>query len=600
MPALQLQHFYISEQQSLYLLKADDANKHKAWFQLCEQQLAQLGYQDIQLIGQGTYGFVYAGIDDNNQSHVFKFSRITLTKRIQDRLEEEAYMLSQITHNNVPSLIQFKRINKQNILVMERAKGEDLEQVSLKKGALSPQTIMLIAKQLSDILLYLRQLKKPVVHGDIKPSNLVWNEQKQHLDLIDWGSAVFAQTDKQGEMLVNHPMGLIGEQQVQTNARMGDVYFIGKEQFSGELSSPRFDEQGVAATLYCLASAQACRFGITVIPATSLGLPKEFARVLNNMLSDDPLLRKAAGDYFIKMMSATFMPHLPNLPAKTPSSLIPFYNQPTTKAIETVCYSSRKSFLQEYNNSQSSLNINDLQFEKYSRNFLADMGNTEKAFIIAVERLGQYPIMGGISFNWRSNKLYIDSNLCLFDLSFKLGLTQTINNMVILAQGIHKSGTFKACFFNAKNTLHIERPNNKNPFVAADTQQLLFDTNELPVNADKSELHSYFEDGPDPDENLVLPSEIITELWRLNDIHHAGCIIFEVLPHHMKIHSYLKLLNPRKQSAFRAGLDRILQHVNKIQGVGVSGFMKLPHKNTREFCLINSLPAHFYPKNPKM
>ena len=70
-------------------------------------------------------------------------------------------------------------------------------------------------------------------------------------------------------------------------------------------------------------------------------------------------------------------------------------------------------------------------------------------------------------------------------------------------------------------------------------------------------------DGPDPEENLALPTEIMEELSHINKIHHTGCIIFEALPNHMKIHSYLRLLNPRKQAAFRASLDRILKSCEK-------------------------------------
>lgn len=46
-------------------------------------------------------------------------------------------------------------------------------------------------------------------------------------------------------------------------------------------------------------------------------------------------------------------------------------------------------------------------------------------------------------------------------------------------------------------------------------------------------------------------------------------------------------------------LARILQHVDKIQGQGVSGFMKLPYKNTREFSHLERKADNFYPRNPK-
>ncbi len=207
--------------------------------------------------------------------------------------------------------------------------------------------------------------------------------------------------------------------------------------------------------------------------------------------------------------------------------------------------------------------------------------------------------MGGLAIHWQETGVYIDSNLALYDEELRPALIQAVNNMVTLARGIHRIGIFKACFFNAKDTLHLERSAPSEPFKAKADQLLPFEVGDVPTLEDQSRLHSYFEDGRDPDENLELPAEIMTELGWLNQIHHTGCIIFEALPTHMKIHSYLRLLNPRKQAQFRACLDRILRHVDKIQGQGVSGFMKLPYKNTRRFEHLQRKPERFYPRNPK-
>ncbi|QSX29620.1 protein kinase [Shewanella cyperi] len=594
----QLQHFYISEEQSIYLLKADDARKHKAWVRLCKQQLSKLGYRDIEFIGKGAYGFVFAGINSQGDAHVFKFSRITLPQHVQDRLEEEAFMLSNVNHPNVPPVIKFDRVGKQGILVMERAKGEDLEQLCRRLGALPVSMVMSIARQLADILLYLRR-GRPLVHGDIKPSNLVYDLDSGHLSLIDWGSAVFAQRDERGRPVEEHVMSLLSSDQQLTNARMGDVYFIGEEQLGGALSNPRFDEQGVAATLYTLASGQASRFGHKVIPATSVGLPVELARTLDAMLSDDPELRNRGGDYFLRTMSQSHRLKLVDLPRPEPMAEIPVWLQSRGKDVETVSYSSRKSFLKEHNYHEPIAHMDDVQLDKYYRNFLAGMGDTEKGFIAAVGRLGHYPIVGGLAIHWQEEGVFIDSNLALHDPGLKSALIQAVNNMVTLARGIRKVGVFKACFFNARDTLHIERSGPGAAFIAGADQQLPFEVGDVPTLEDKSRLHSYFEDGKDPDENLELPAEIMTELGWLNQIHHTGCIIFEAVDDHLKIHSYLKLLNPRKQAAFRASLDRILHHVDKISGNGVSGFMKLPYKNTRRFSTLETRADNFYPKDPR-
>lgn len=597
-PTPQLQHFYISEEQSIYLLKANDARKHRAWIRLCKQQLAKLGYVDLDLVGKGAYGFVFSGIDPKGEAHVFKFSRVTLPQHVQDRLEEEAFMLSQVKHPNVPPMITFAHGGKQGILVMARARGEDLEQVCLKMGALPAYMVMNIARQLANILQYLHH-GRPVVHGDIKPSNLVYDVKTDHLSLIDWGSAVFAQRDAQGEPVNGNVMDLLSSDHQHTNARMGDVYFIGEEQLNGELSSTRFDEQGAAATLYAIASGQASRFGSKVIKATSIGLPVELARTLDGMLSEDPQQRKRAGDYFLKSMLHSHRLHLPVIDTSPLIEDIPIWELNRERDVETVIYSSRKSFLKEHTIEDPIEKMDDLQLEKYYRNFMAGMGDTEKGFIAAVGRLSQYSIVGGLAIHWQETGVFIDSNLAFYSREEREPLILAVNNMVTLARGIKRIGVFKACFFNARDTLHLERDDINQPFLIDPNQQLPFEVGRVPSLEDKSRLHSYFEDGRDPDENLELPREIMTELSWINKIHHTGCIIFEVLPKHMKVHCYLRLLNPRKQAAFRASLDRILSHVDKIQGKGVSGFMKLPYKNTRRFSHIDSKDEWFYPKNPK-
>jgi non-specific serine/threonine protein kinase len=118
------------------------------------------------------------------------------------------------------------------------------------------------------------------------------------------------------------------------------------------------------------------------------------------------------------------------------------------------------------------------------------------------------------------------------------------------------------------------------------------------VVEDESRMHSYFEDGEDPDELLKLPSEILSRIHQLNEIHHTGCIIFEALPTHLKIHNYYTLLDHSNEKRFATLLKELLQFVDQIDGLGISGFMKLPYKDTRFFGFQSELPSRYSPKNP--
>jgi non-specific serine/threonine protein kinase len=598
----QLRNFYIPEEQSVYLLNANDAKKLKDWVALCISELEKLGYRQIELVGKGAYGFVFAGLDQKQQDVVFKFSRINLPPHIQERLADEGYMLSQAAHPNVPPFFTYQLVKKQGILMMGRAKGVDLEQYSLKHGRLPVRLLLDIATQLASLLLALRQHKKdgetaPIVHGDIKPSNIVYDENSNQISLVDWGSSVFAQLDSEGHYIGTNVMQLMSADLQTSNARLGDVYFIGPEQRSGALSSPRFDEQGVASTLYALASGQSCRFGRKAIPARSLGLPVEFATMLDSMLSDDLLLRQQAGDYFLKAMPRLYHLVTPDLPLLSTDAVLPVWVSGKAQELDTVVYSSRKSFLREHSDEEGIQYIDDVQLERYYKNYLEGMGETEKAFVAAVSRLGRYPVVGGIAIHWQSNGIYIDSSLNLFDQSLQKAFAVAVNNVVQLARSIAKVGIFKACLFDARQTIHISRDNTELPFVVPEGTALKYELGQSQLE-DLSAQHSYFEDGKDPDEQLVLPDDIMDDLAALNLIRHTGCIIFEVTPLYMKIHNYYRLLEPAAEAQFATLLQSILSKVPLISGEGVGGFMKLPHKDTRHFSHQSQQELCYYPANP--
>jgi non-specific serine/threonine protein kinase len=604
MKELTLKHFYIPDDQSVYLLSHKDAKKLKNWFALCEKQLERLGYFNVELIGKGAFGFAFAGKSALGEERVFKFSKVTLPQHVQDRFEEEAYMQGLLLHPNIPKVIAFQKIKRQSILAMKRAPGEDLEQFSLKYGPLPITTLLSILVSLCDVLMNLRGffengVSRPIVHGDVKPSNVVWDDSTDTLMLIDWGSSVFAQLDNQGQHIGNNVMDLMSSDIQQTNARLGDVYFIGDDQLSGKMSSPRFDEQGLASTIYALASGQSSRFGCHVIKPSSLGLPQALAQCLEALLSDDHATRLRGGDYLFKNYH-----HFKRIVVKdvVDDSIcsLPTWISKITKDIETVVYSSRKSFLRDQEGfDKANLNyINDAQFDRYYKNFLQGMGETEKAFISAVSRLGKYPVVGGLAIRWQKDGMYVDSSLKLYNPSMQYSFDRSVDNMINLARAIDGKGVFKSCMFNAKNTLHVERRNESANFIPKQNMLIGYEVSKVSVAEDQSRMHSYFEDGEDPDELLKLPEPLLERLRLLNNIHHTGCIIFEALPKHLKVHSYVTLLDHSKEEAFKKLLNDIITFIPTIEGLGISGFMKLPYKDTRFFKLQRALPTRFYPRNP--
>ena len=603
-----LKHFYINEEQSFYLLSHQDARKLKDWLTLCETQLSRLGYHDIEMVGNGAYGFVFAGSDDSGKQYVFKFARMTLPQHIQDRLEDEGFMLSALKHPGIPQFIEFQNLSGQSILMMERAAGITLEQLSHQRGRLAPRLILSIAGQMATILLYLRQQadmpsSRLVVHGDIKPSNIMFDRDTETVSLIDWGAAVHAQLNVNGERINGLGLGALDSYFSTTNAKLGDIYFIGDEQLQGDLSCPRFDEQGLAGTLYALASGQGSRFGKDAITPESLGLPVEFAKTIAAMLASDSEIRRRAGDYFLDNMQ--YMKRIVSgnrqNDAAIRAPLIPFVLSDSNELLDSVVYSSRKGFLRQTIGAEKFdaqvYRDNNAGHYSYYKNYLIGMGDTEKAFIIAVSHLGHYPVVGGLAINWDQDGVSIDSSLNLYNAHLAPALVSAINNMVHLARAINHKGVFKSCMFDARKTLHISRETVNDCFIATPGMQIPFDCSDAPLPEDETRLHSYFEDGSDPDEMLQLPNPIMQLLTSMNQIQHTGCIIFEAVEKDLKIHNYLTLLDTAKVDQFRQCLEGILDNIHLIEGLGVSGFMKLPYKNTKFFTHLSQQPIHYLAKH---
>ena len=289
-------------------------------------------------------------------------------------------------------------------------------------------------------------------------------------------------------------------------------------------------------------------------------------------------------------------------------------NLSSTAKLETVVFSSRKRFLRQQigaeaffaqPNYSKHLLAGDLGDYRDDRNYLSGMGDTEKAFVIAVTHLGRYPLIGSSAVNWDDGGVYIDSSFNLYDRQLGSALTAAINNVVHLGRAISKTGVFKSCMFVARKTLHISRKNLNQTFVAHPALKIAFELaegasitragdrangNERDSHDQDTRLHSCFEDGSDPYEMLHLPGSIMQVLARMNQIHHTGCSIFEAVEQDLKIHNYLTLLDGSKETEFRDCLDSLLTELPAIDGLGVSGFMKLPYKNTKFFDYLEQQP----------
>ncbi|KAJ4773990.1 U-box domain-containing protein kinase family protein [Rhynchospora pubera] len=144
-------------------------------FQFSFSELVQAteNFSDSRKIGEGGFGCVYKGFLRNTLVAIKKLHLQSLQDR--SNFEQEIVILSKLRHPNLVTLIG--ACSEASALVYEYLPNGNLEDRLMCTGDTSPLTWQVrtrIIGELCSVLIYLHSTKPyPVVHGDIKPDNIL-------------------------------------------------------------------------------------------------------------------------------------------------------------------------------------------------------------------------------------------------------------------------------------------------------------------------------------------------------------------------------------------------------------------------------------------
>jgi serine/threonine-protein kinase len=145
-------------------------------------------------IGEGGMGRVYAGVDIRLDRKVA--IKVMHTEgadaTLVERLFREAKAAARTDHPGVVRTFGYGTdidLNA-NYIVMERLRGENLEQRLLRTGRMSAEELQRITLEIADALIAVHELE--IVHRDLKPSNVFLASRGRRVDevvLLDFGIA---------------------------------------------------------------------------------------------------------------------------------------------------------------------------------------------------------------------------------------------------------------------------------------------------------------------------------------------------------------------------------------------------------------------------
>jgi len=200
-------------------------------------------YRIVAMIGKGGFGAVYKATDERIQAKrvvaIKEMSDAQLSpsekaKALQDFLNE-ANLLVQLKHPNLPNVSDVFEEGGKAYLVMEFIEGKTLEAVQEEQpDPLDERLVMGWALQLCAVLHYLHTRPQPIIFRDMKPANVMVTADGE-IKLIDFGIArIFKAAVKKDTTL------------------LGSQGYAPLEQYGRGQSDARSDIYALGATLYDL------------------------------------------------------------------------------------------------------------------------------------------------------------------------------------------------------------------------------------------------------------------------------------------------------------------------------------------------------------
>lgn len=226
-------------------------------------------YEIVEEIGSGGGGIVYKAYHKRLQKFVvLKKIKSDAKKLLDSRIEAD--ILKNLHHYYLPQVLDFLEINNDVYTVMDFIPGKSFADLIKEGHKFSPNNVKKYAKQICEAVAYLHAQVPPIIHGDIKPANIMLTPE-DNICLIDFNISGFL-TDRdiltlgytEGyaapeqkaavESVKNAKVnfGTIGEQQDKTELLDENS----KQTVSGETFriNQRADVYSIGATIYNLAT----------------------------------------------------------------------------------------------------------------------------------------------------------------------------------------------------------------------------------------------------------------------------------------------------------------------------------------------------------
>jgi serine/threonine protein kinase len=266
-------------------------------------------YKLLSQLGAGEMGRVYlAEHVQMARRHCLKVlsRRHTIKPDVLKRFLDEAQRVCALEHRNLSHVYDVNQSADQYYLVMEYVEGQDLQSLVAKAGKLPVAETLEYARQTAEGLAHAHE--QGVVHGDLKPSNLVL-EEGGTIKILEIGQA----------RLAEGPQGPIDKDETaETTSLAAAIHHAPEQRGQTRTIDQRSDVYSLGSVLVCLLTGKAAPDAATA--ETQLKqvakLPDSLLKLCLQMMAEDPSERPANMQAVLSDLSAVERERsLPPIPA---------------------------------------------------------------------------------------------------------------------------------------------------------------------------------------------------------------------------------------------------------------------------------------------
>ena len=146
-------------------------------------------YELLETLGSGGEGRVVKALDHLHERTVaLKLRHVGDPERREGLLREARVLLSLTPHGSLPLVREDFFEGDQYVIVMDWVDGTDLARLVRAKGTpgLALPNVLAYMAEAAEALTFLHTHDPPIIHGDVKPANLILT-RGGHVKLVDFG-----------------------------------------------------------------------------------------------------------------------------------------------------------------------------------------------------------------------------------------------------------------------------------------------------------------------------------------------------------------------------------------------------------------------------